>query len=195
MNKKVIWGVVGVVVVFLALWVGGSYNSIVSLDQTAQTKWADVQGQYQRRLDLIPNLVNTVKGAANFEQSTLTAVTNARANATKVVIDPSHLDAASMQQFQAAQGEVSSALSRLLAVSENYPALTATANFRDLQSQIEGTENRIAVARKDFNDAVKSYNTRVVQFPGNLIAGMFGFAQKAFFAADQAATTAPTVSF
>lgn len=192
--NKILWGVVAVVAV-IVLWVFGSYNSIVALDQTVKTKWADTEGQYQRRLDLIPNLVSTVKGAANFEQGTLTQVVEARAKATQVVIDPNKLDAASLQKFQTAQGAVGSALGRLLAVSENYPQLRATENFRDLQSQIEGTENRITVARKDFNDAVKSYNTRTVQFPGNIIARMFGFEQKAYFTADQGASKAPAVAF
>lgn len=192
--NKILWVIVAVAVVG-GIWVFGTYNSIVGLDQGAKTKWADVEGQYQRRLDLIPNLVSVVKGAANFEQTTLTQVIEARSKATQVVIDPNKLDAASLQKFQEAQGAVGSALGRLLAVAENYPQLGATASFRDLQSQIEGTENRIAVARKDFNEAVKSYNTRVVQFPGNVIAGMFGFAQKAFFSADGGAEVAPKVSF
>lgn len=192
--NKILWGVVAVAVVVVLL-VFSSYNSIVALDQGVKTKWADTEGQYQRRLDLIPNLVSTVKGAANFEQGTLTQVVEARAKATQVVVDPNKLDAASLQKFQEAQGAVGSALGRLLAVSENYPQLRATENFRDLQSQIEGTENRITVARKDFNDAVKSYNTRTVQFPGNVIANMFGFEQKAYFAADQGASKAPAVAF
>ncbi len=192
--NKILWGILAVVVVVI-LWVFGSYNSIVALDQSVKTKWADTEGQYQRRLDLIPNLVSTVKGAANFEQTTLAKVVEARAHATQVVMDPNKLDAASLQKFQEAQGAVSSALGRLLAVSENYPQLKATENFRDLQSQIEGTENRIAVARKDFNDAVKSYNTRTTQIPGNIVAGMFGFGQKAYFTADQEAAKAPAVTF
>lgn len=192
--NKILWGIIAVVVL-VALWVFGAYNGIVALDQGAKTKWADVEGQYQRRLDLVPNLVSVVKGAANFEQTTLTQVVEARAKATQVVIDPNKLDAASLQKFQEAQGAVGSALGRLLAVAENYPQLGATASFRDLQSQIEGTENRIAVARKDFNDAVRAFNTRIVQFPGNILAGMFGFVEKAFFAADQGAVVAPKVSF
>lgn len=192
--NKILWVIVAIAVVG-GVWIFGTYNSIVGLDQGAKTKWADVEGQYQRRLDLIPNLVSVVKGAANFEQTTLTQVIEARSKATQVVIDPNKLDAASLQKFQEAQGAVGSALGRLLAVAESYPQLGATASFRDLQSQIEGTENRIAVARKDFNEAVKSYNTRVVQFPGNVIAGMFGFAQKAFFSADGGAEAAPKVSF
>jgi len=192
--NKILWGIVGVVAV-AAVWVFGSYNSIVALDQSVKTKWADVEGQYQRRMDLIPNLVQTVKGAANFEQATLAQVVEARARATQVVIDPNKLDGASLQKFQEAQGAVGSALGRLLAVSENYPQLRATENFRDLQSQIEGTENRIAVARKDFNETVRSYNTHTTQFPGNMVARMFGFGEKAYFAAEQSAAKAPAVAF
>ena len=192
--NKILLGVIAVVVL-MGLWFMGSYNGIVSLDQGAKTKWADVETQYQRRLDLIPNLVNIVKGAANFEQTTLTQVIDARSKATQVVIDPNKLDAASLQKFQEAQGAVGSALGRLLAVAEAYPTLSATASFRDLQSQLEGTENRIAVARKDFNDTVKSYNTVVMQFPAKVIAGMFGFIEKAYFTADQGASAAPKVSF
>lgn len=192
--NKILLGVIAVVVIG-GMWIFGTYNSIVGLDQGAKTKWADVEGQYQRRLDLIPNLVSVVKGAANFEQTTLTQVIEARSKATQVVIDPNKLDAASLQRFQEAQGAVGSALGRLLAVAESYPQLTATAGFRDLQSQLEGTENRITVARKDFNEAVRVYNTRTVQFPGNIIARMFGFEQKAFFSAEQGAAVAPTVSF
>lgn len=192
--NKILLGVLAVIVV-IGLWVLGSYNSIVALDQAVKTKWADTEGQYQRRMDLIPNLVQTVKGAANFEQKTLAQVVEARAHATQIVVNPDKLDAVSLQKFQEAQGAVGSALSRLLAVSENYPQLRATENFRDLQSQIEGTENRITVARKDFNDAVKAYNTRTAQFPGNSIAGIFGFEQKAYFTADQGAEKAPAVSF
>lgn len=192
--NKILWAILAVAVV-AGVWVFGTYNSIVGLDQGAKTKWADVEGQYQRRMDLIPNLVSTVKGAANFEQTTLTQVIDARSKATQVVIDPNKLDSASLQKFQEAQGAVGSALGRLLAVAENYPQLKATENFRDLQSQIEGTENRITVARKDFNEAVKSYNTRIVQFPGNIIAGMFGFDQKVFFSSDSGAEVAPKVSF
>ena len=194
MNKFVIFGVVAVVAVFL-LSGFGTYNSLVALDQNAQAKWAQVEGQYQRRIDLIPNLVATVKGAANFEQTTLDQVVEARAKATQVVVDPTKLDSASIAKYQAAQGELGQALGRLLAVSENYPKLTATENFKDLQSQIEGTENRIAVARKEFGDAVQSYNTSVRKFPGNIFARIFGFSEKAYFTADAGASKAPSVAF
>lgn len=173
----------------------GTYNSIVALNQDTASKWSQVEGQYQRRMDLIPNLVATVKGAANFEQSTLTAVVEARAKATAITVDPTKLDADSIAKYQSAQGELSSALGKLLMITENYPKLTATENFKDLQSQIEGTENRIAVARKDFGDSVQTYNTRVTQFPGNIVAKLFGFAPKAYFKADPSAATAPTVAF
>ena len=193
MNKK--WLIIGAIVVILLIWVGYSYNSLIRLDQNVKGKWADVQGTYQRRADLIPNLVNTVKGAANFEQSTLTAVTEARAKATSVQIDPDNLDAESIAKFQAAQGEVTSALSRLLVSVEAYPQLTATENFRQLQSEIEGTENRIQVARRDFNAAVQNFNVRRHVFPTIVIANIFGFDDKGYFEADSGAQTAPDVNF
>jgi LemA protein len=169
----------------------------VTLDQDVNKKWGDVQTVYQRRADLIPNLVNTVQGAANFEKSTLTEVTNARASVGRVQLDPNKAptDAAQLQQFQAAQGELSNALSRLLVVAERYPELRATRNFQELQAQLEGTENRIAVERNNFNTAVQNYNTAVRRFPTNLIAGMFGFHPRPFFAAQQGAERAPTVNF
>ena len=194
MNKFITIGLIAVVAIIL-LSGFGTYNSLVALDQNAQAKWAQDEGQYQRRMDLIPNLVATVKGAANFEQTTLDQVVEARAKATQVVVDPTKLDTASIAKYQSAQGELGSALGRLLAVSENYPKLTATENFKDLQSQIEGTENRIAVARKDFSDAVQTYNTSVKRFPGNLFARMFGFTEKAYFTADVGAAKAPPVAF
>lgn len=193
MKKTLIVAVV--ILVLLTLPLIGTYNSIVALNQDTQSKWSAVEGQYQRRSDLIPNLVATVKGAANFEQTTLTAVVDARARATQVTVDPTKLDADSIAKYQAAQGELSSALGKLLMITENYPTLTATENFKELQSQIEGTENRITVARKDFGDAVQIYNTKVSQFPGNIIAKLFGFTAKAYFSADQAAATAPAVAF
>lgn len=194
MKKYVLWGVVALLVV-LVVSLFGTYNNLVSLDQGTRAKWADVEGQYQRRMDLIPNLVATVKGAANFEQQTLTDVVEARAKATQVTVDPTKLDEASIARYQSAQGELSTALGKLLMITENYPQLTATENFKDLQSQIEGTENRIAVARRDFGVAVESYNVRVKQFPGNIVAKLFGFDEKAYFKADTAASTAPAVAF
>src|SRR3954471_5290955 len=170
----------------------GSYNRLVSLEQNVNKKWADVQSVYQRRADLIPNLVNTVQGAANFEKSTLVEVTNARASVGRVQLDASKAptDAAQLQKFQEAQGELSNALSRLLVVSERYPELKANQNFLGLQAQLEGTENRISVERNNFNGAVQEFNVAVRRFPTNLIAGMFGFSQRPFFNAQQGAERA-----
>jgi len=185
------------IVVIAALALGGSYNRLVTLDQEVNKRWGDVQTVYQRRADLIPNLVNTVAGAANFEKSTLTEVTNARASVGRVQLDPAKAptDAAQLQQFQAAQGQLSNALSRLLLVSERYPELRATRNFQELQAQLEGTENRIAVERNNFNTAVQNFNTAVRRFPTNAIAGMLGFSSKPFFASQQGAERAPAVNF
>ena len=202
MNKFAIGcGGVLVVLLFIALVIGlffwGSYNRLVTLDQEVNKRWGDVQTVYQRRADLIPNLVNTVAGAANFEKSTLTEVTNARASVGRVQLDPAKAptDAAQLQQFQEAQGQLSNALSRLLVVSERYPELRATRNFQELQTQLEGTENRIAVERNNFNTAVQNFNTAVRRFPTNMIAGMFGFSPKPFFVSQQGAERAPTVNF
>lgn len=171
------------------------YNSMVGLDETVKAKWANVQSDYQRRSDLIPNLVNTVKGAANFEQETLTKVVEARAKATSVQVDPTNLTPEKIAEFQQAQAGVTSALSRLLAVVENYPDLKATQNFKDLQVQLEGTENRIKVSRNEFNSAVQDYNSSIRKFPNNLYAGMFGFRVKEGFKADPGADKAPEVKF
>ena len=168
---------------------------MVQLDENVKGKWGAVQTQYQRRADLIPNLVETVKGAANFEKSTLTAVIEARAKATSVQVDPTKLTPESIQQFQAAQGQLSSALGRLLAVSEAYPQLRANESFMGLQAQLEGTEDRITVARKDFNDAVQDYNTKIRKFPANLTAKMFGFTEKGYFQAEAGSDKAPKVQF
>jgi LemA protein len=172
-----------------------SYNSMVKLDETIKSKWGAVQSDYQRRSDLIPNLVNTVKGAANFEKSTLTAVIEARAKATSVQVDPTKLTPESIKAFQASQGELSSAIGRLLVVSEKYPDLKANENFRDLSVQLEGTENRINVSRKDFNDAVQEYNTKIRSFPANITAKMFGFSEKGYFTAEPGSDKAPKVEF
>ncbi|MEQ7800640.1 LemA family protein [Pedobacter sp. ASV1-7] len=174
---------------------GCGYNSMVSLDEGVKAKWNQVETQYQRRSDLIPNLVNTVKGAAKFEQSTLTAVTEARAKATQVTVDPDKLTPENIEKFQAAQGQVSQALGRLMMITENYPQLKATEQFRDVSAELAGTENRIAVARKDFNEAVQTYNTKVRSFPTNLTAGLFGFKQKTGFKAEAGAEKAPKVEF
>jgi LemA protein len=172
-----------------------SYNSMVQMDENVKAKWGAVQAQYQRRSDLIPNLVNTVKGAANFEKSTLTDVIEARAKATSVQVDPSKLTPESIQKFQAAQGQLSSALGKLLVVTENYPELKSNENFLGLQAQLEGTENRITVARKDFNDAVQEYNTKIRSFPANITAKMFSFTEKGYFQAEAGADKSPKVQF
>ena len=175
----------------------GSYNRLVALEQTVNKKWADVQSVYQRRADLIPNLVSTVSGAANFEKSTLTEVTNARASVGQVKLDPSKAptDAAELEKFQQAQGQLSTALSRLLVVTENYPQLRATEAFQNLQAQLEGTENRISVERNNFNTAVQEYNTALGTFPTNMLNKMFGFQPRPFFNAAPGAEKAPEVKF
>ena len=189
--------VVAFIAVIIAIMVMGKYNTLVKLDQGVNQSWAQVQNVYQRRADLIPNLVKTVEGAANFEKSTLTDVVNARANATKITVDMSKAptDPQQLAKFQQAQDALSSTLGRLLAVSERYPELKANSNFRDLQAQIEGTENRIAVARGDFNKAVQTYNVQVRSFPAVLYAGILGFNQRPFFSSAAGAETAPSVSF
>ncbi|MGI4873742.1 MAG: LemA family protein [Janthinobacterium lividum] len=171
------------------------YNGMVQRDQAVKTSWASVQTQYQRRSDLIPNLVNTVKGAAGNERATLEGVMEARAKATSVNISADQLTPENLQKFQAAQGQLSAGLGRLLAVSENYPELKTNSNFQELQAQIEGTENRISVSRDNFNTTVNDYNTFTRSFPNNLFAGMFGFAPKGYFEADASAKDAPKVDF
>jgi LemA protein len=170
-------------------------NKLVSKEEGVNSQWANVENVYQRRLDLIPNLVNTVKGVANFEKETLTAVVEARAKATSVQINPKNLDEGSLQKFQDAQNGVSAALGRLMVVMERYPELKATQNFSELQAQLEGTENRISVERKKFNEAAQDYNTYLRSFPNIIIARMFGFQQKAYFKAVEGADKAPTVQF
>ena len=174
-----------------------TYNRLVALEQNVNKKWADVQSVYQRRADLIPNLVNTVQGAANFEKSTLTEVTNARASVGRVQLDPNKAptDAKQLEEFQQAQGQLSNALSRLLVVSENYPQLRATQGFQNLQAQLEGTENRISVERNNFNSAVQQYNTALSTFPTNMLNKMFGFQPKPFFTAQAGAEKPPPVQF
>jgi LemA protein len=191
---------IGLIVVLVALLLLGGcgcsgYNTMVGQDQDVKGKWGNVQSEYQRRSDLIPNLVNTVKGAANFEQETLTKVIEARAKATQTTIDPTNLTPENIAKYQQAQGELSSSLSRLLVTIERYPELKANANFQALQAQLEGTENRIKVARNDFNTSVQRFNTTVKSFPNNIFAGMFGFKEKGYFAADPGADKAPNVDF
>ena len=183
------------VIAVLAVWGISKYNGMVNADETVSKAWANVEAQYQRRADLIPNLVATVKGYAEHEKSTFEAVTDARAKATQVSLNVEDLNEENMQKFQEAQAQVSSALARLLAVSENYPELKASEQFTELQAQLEGTENRIAVARKDFNDAVKAFNTGVRKFPKNIIASLFGFESKAYLKAKEHLEDSPEVSF
>ena len=186
--------VLGIIIV-ICLMGSCSYNGMVSKDEAVKAKWGAVESQYQRRSDLIPNLVATVKGAANFEKSTLVEVTNARASATSIKVDPTKLTPEAIQKYQAAQGQLSTALGRLLVASENYPQLRANDNFTALQAQLEGTENRINVARLDFNDAVQKYNTTIRSFPANITAKLFGFNEKGSFAAEAGADKAPKVAF
>ncbi len=183
------------IVAVVLIWGVSGYNGLVSMDEGVQNKWADVETQYQRRADLIPNLVNTVKGYAAHEKETLEGVVKARSEATSVKIDPENMTAEQMAQYQKAQNGVSSALSKLLLVVEKYPDLKANQNFLELQSQLEGTENRITVARRDFNGAAKEYNTAIRKFPKNILAGMFGFEKKAYFEAQEGAEKAPEVQF
>lgn len=198
MNKKpkhLGWIIAGVVVLLLLFWGVGSYNGLVGQDEEVNNKWSNVETQYQRRSDLIPNLVNTVKGYAQHESKTLEAVMAARSQATQVKIDPSNCTPQQLAQYQKAQGDVTNALGKLLAITENYPDLKANQNFLELQSQLEGTENRITVARKDFNDAAKEYNVAIRRFPKSIIAGICGFDKKAYFEAEAGAEKAPKVEF
>jgi LemA protein len=194
-----IWLIVAGVLILAAIglisWGSKTYNGMVTMRESVTSQWGNVQTAYQRRSDLIPNFVNTVKGAANFEQTTLTQVIEARAKATSVTIDPTKMTAENLQQFQAAQGQLSSALSRLMVVVEQYPELKATQNFRDLQVELEGTENRISVERRKFNEVALTYNTNIKRFPQNILAGMFGFQQRPYFEATAGAEKAPEVKF
>ena len=183
------------ILAILVFWGVGGYNGLVSTQESLNKSWANVENQYQRRADLIPNLVETVKGYAKHESSTFEAVVNARSKATQMTIDPTNLTPEKLQEFQAAQGELSSALGRLLLLREAYPELKANQNFIELQAQLEGTENRIAVAREQFNQEVQSYNTIVRRFPKNIIAGLFGFERKPTFEAEKGAEQAPEVKF
>ncbi len=194
-SKWLIPAIVLGVLALIALWVGGTYNSLVQNREKVTASFSNVQTQYQRRADLIPNLVNTVKGDSNFEQSTLTQVVEARSKATSINVDASKATPEQMQQYIDAQNGVTSSLSRLIAVAENYPELKATAAYQDLMTQLEGTENRIQVARSDFNEVARPYNARVQTFPTNLVAGMFGFTQRPYFEAAAGSDKAPTVDF
>ena len=182
-------------IVLCAIWGIGIYNKLVKEEEQVSSAWAQVENAYQRRADLIPNLVKTVKGAADFEKGTLEAVIEARSAATSTTIDPTNLTEENMAAFQAAQDNLSSALSRLLVVVEQYPELKANQNFLELQSQLEGTENRISVERKNFNEKVQAYNTYIRRFPTNIVAGISGFDKKAYFKAEEGAEKAPEVEF
>lgn len=186
--------VVGIVLI-LIMWGSSRYNSLVTKEEGVTAAWAQVENVYQRRADLIPNLVNTVKGYADFEKGALTAVIEARSKATSVTIDPTKLNESNIQQFQQAQDGLSSALSRLMVVVEKYPDLKANQNFMDLQAQLEGTENRIATERRNFNQTAQDYNTQIRRFPSNIFAGLFGFDKKAYFQAEAGAEKAPEVKF
>jgi LemA protein len=195
---KKTWIILAVVVVVLLIMyssVKGTYNTMVSRDEAVDASWAQVENVYQRRADLIPNLVNTVKGYASHERETLEGVIEARSKATSVNVNPENLNAESLQQFQQAQAGLSSALSRLMVVVERYPDLKANQSFLDLQAQLEGTENRIAVERRKFNESAQAFNTYIRTFPKNIYANLFGFEKKAYFEADQGAERAPEVSF
>lgn len=184
-----------VVIALVAIWGISSYNGLVSMDENVSNQWANVETQYQRRSDLIPNLVNTVKGYAKHESETLESVMAARSQATQVKIDPSNCTPQQLAAYQKAQGDVTTALGKLLAITENYPDLKANQNLLELQSQLEGTVNRINVARKDFNDTAKKYNTSLRRFPRNIIASMFGFEKRNYFEAEAGAEKVPKVEF
>lgn len=193
MKKSTI--IILVVVAVVAVWAVTGYNGLVKADEAVSNAWSNVENQYQRRADLIPNLVNTVKGYASHEKETLDAVISARTRATQVTVDADNLTPEKLLEYQKAQGEVGAALGRLLAITEAYPDLKANQNFLELQAQLEGTENRISVERRNFNDVAKSYNTSIRTFPRNLLAGMFGFDKRPYFEAQEGAEQAPVVQF
>ena len=187
--------VVGAVAVGLFFWFQGNYNNMVKMDEGVQAAWSQVENVYQRRADLIPNLVATVKGYAAHEQQTLEGVVSARSKATQITVDAENMTAEKLAEYQKAQGELGAALGKLLAITENYPELKANENFLSLQSQLEGTENRIAVERKKFNETARAYNTMIRQFPKNIVANLFGFEKKPYFEAAEGAHQAPDVEF
>lgn len=196
MKKQTLFLIVVIgLIAIIGLWLAKSYNTMVALQEEVTTKWANVESQYQRRSDLIPNLVATVKGYATHESETLEGVIAARSKATSITIDPSNCTPEQLAEYQKAQGELGSALGRLMAISENYPDLKANTNFLELQEQLEGTENRIQVSRREYNETVQVYNTKIRQFPGNIVASMFDFAQMNKFEADEVAKQAPKVEF
>lgn len=196
MKKSIIViGVIVVIAVALFGWVKGAYNGMVEQEEGVNTAWAQVENVYQRRADLIPNLVNTVKGYASHEKETLQGVVEARAKATQMTVNMDDLSEENIKKYQAAQGELQQAIGRLLMLTENYPDLKANENFRDLQAQLEGTENRITVERQKFNETAKVYNTNIRKFPTNILAGIFGFEKKGYFEAQEGAEKAPEVIF
>ena len=183
------------VIAALAMWAISAYNGMVKMDESVSTAWSNVENQYQRRADLIPNLVNTVKGYAAHEKETFEAVVSARSKATQMTVDPENLTPEKLQEYQKAQGEIGAALGRLLAITENYPELKANENFKELQAQLEGTENRISVERRNFNEVARTYNTSIRTFPKSILAGMFGFDKRPYFEAEEGANKAPEVKF
>lgn len=192
---KKTWIIIIAVIAVIAIYFTSTYNSMVAQEEAVSTAWSNVENQYQRRSDLIPNLVNTVKGYAAHEKETFNAVVSARAKATQTTVSIDDLTPEKMQAYQRAQGEVGSALSRLLAVTENYPELKANENFKELQAQLEGTENRISVERRKFNETARGYNTAIRKFPRNIVAGMFGFEKHPYFEAEEGSEKAPEVKF
>lgn len=189
------WIVIIAIVAVLVIWFATGYNSLVKHEEGVKTAWSQVENQYQRRSDLIPNLVNTVKGYAEHESQTFENVVAARARATQMTVDPENLTPESIAEYQAAQGELTSALGRLLMIQESYPDLKANQNFSELQAQLEGTENRISTERRNFNNEARAYNTKIRRFPTNMIAGLFGFKQYPYFEATEGAEVAPVVEF
>ena len=183
------------VIAALAMWAISAYNGMVKMDESVSTAWSNVENQYQRRTDLIPNLVNTVKGYASHEKETFEAVVSARSKATQMTVDPENLTPEKLQEYQKAQGEIGAALGRLLAITENYPELKANENFKELQAQLEGTENRISVERRNFNEVARTYNTSIRTFPKSILAGIFGFDKRPYFEAEEGANKAPEVKF
>lgn len=194
MKNKSLWIILGIVAVVL-IWGVSAYNGLVTQDERVSSAWANVESVYQRRADLIPNLVNTVKGYASHENETLMEVTEARAKSTSISVDPSTATPAQMEAWMRAQGEVGSALGRLIAISENYPDLKANQNFLELQKQLEGTENRISTERRKYNEEVRRYNVKLRRFPTNIIAGMFGFEKRVMFESQEGSNIAPAVEF
>lgn len=192
--KKSVIAIIAVIVI-LIIWCVTKYNGIVTKEESVSTAWGNVEVQYQRRADLIPNLVNTVKGYATHEKETLEGVVAARAKATQITVDPENLTSEKLSAYQKAQGDVTAALGKLLAITENYPQLKANENFSELQAQLEGTENRISESRRVFNNAVQDYNLAIRRFPGNIVAGVFGYEKKARFEAAEGAEKAPEVKF